>query len=116
MTLFDLLFLLVAFVSLLTLLAVVGLALMGSRVRAWRLLKIYLTCALVYMAIVVASPMVVPRRVITLGESLCFDDWCITIDRLTSSTTRSATTYEVQFRMFSEARRIVQREKNLALY
>lgn len=116
MSLFDLLFLLVALVSILTLLTVAGLALTGSRVRAWRLLKIYLACALCYMAIVVASPIIVPRRVVALGESLCFDDWCIAIDRVTSSTSRSATSYEVEFRMFSEARHIVQREKNLALY
>ena len=116
MTLFDLVFLLVALASAVTLLVTVGLVLAGRGARAWRLLRAYLAFAAIYMAVVVASPLVVPRRVITLGESLCFDDWCIAIDSVTPSTSSSGTTYDVKFRMFSRARGITQRENNLALY
>jgi hypothetical protein len=113
---FDLLFLLVALTSALTLFAIIGLALMGRRVRAWKLLRIFLVGAVCSMAVVIASPLVVSRKVVTLGEPLCFDDWCIAIDDVTPSTSQSAMSYEVKFRMFSRARRITQRENNLALY
>ena len=115
MTLFDLVFLLVALASAVTLLVTVGLALSGRGARAWRLLRAYFIFAAVYMAVVVASPLVVPRRVITMGESLCFDDWCIAIVSVTPSTSSSGTTCDVKFRMYSRARHR-PRENNLAIY
>jgi hypothetical protein len=116
MSLFDLLFLAVALASILTLLTIFGLAVTGLGNRAWKLLKIFLVCVVCYLVIAVASPIFVSRRVVVLGEPLCFDDWCIAIDHVTSSTSPPAVSYEVTYRIFSQARRIVQREKNLALY
>jgi hypothetical protein len=116
MSFFDLFFLLFALASAVTLVVIVALALVGRRARAWRWLRAYLIFAAPYMAVVVASPLVVHRRVLTLGESLCFDDWCITIDSVTPSPSAAGTAYDVKFRMFSRARGITQRENNLALY
>ena len=73
-------------------------------------------CAAVYLGIVILVSLVAPRQVVKIGEPLCFDDWCINIDNVEQVASPTDVTYTVKMRLFSSARRITQREKNLALY
>ena len=116
MSIFDLLLLLVAFSSVIALLVVLLLAVFGRRRRAKQTFLYWLTAIGVYMVVVLISSLTTPRREFALGDELCFDDWCIAIENVTPTEAENETVYVVKFRMFSTARAITQREKNLAIY
>jgi len=112
MTIFDLLFLALLLASLAVLLAAAGMALGGGGKRAFRLLKVYGICLAAYMGVVVATSAVLPRRLLEVGEPLCSDDWCLTVDGIE----RAADGYRVALRVSSRARRVTQREFGVSVY
>lgn len=115
MTIFDLLFVVVALGSLLTLVLSIFFVLRGRRAQARRLVRGCAIAAACYLgAVLLVSPLV-PRQELILGEPLCFDDWCITVDD-TQRTAASDLTYRVQLRLSSRARGRAQRENNLVVY
>jgi len=118
MSLFDLLFLALALASLITLGIAAALALAGRAARSLRILRRLALGGLLYFAVVIAVSLLAPRRVFNLSETQCFDDWCVAAISYTSS--RSVTprqrSYLVNLRISSRARRISQRELNLAVY
>ncbi len=116
MTIYDLLFLAVVFASVATILFIAGCALVRRRARAIRALKVYAVCAAIYFGIVILVSLVAPRQVVKTGEPLCFDDWCIRVDNVEQATSPTDVTYTVKMHLFSRARRITQRENNLAIY
>jgi len=79
MNVFEPLFLLLALVTLVTLLAAAVFAVTGRLSRAGRVLRRLAIGAALYFALVIAVTIVMPRRVYRLGEPQCFDDWCITV-------------------------------------
>jgi hypothetical protein len=112
MTLFDLLFLGLAFASVVTLLAAAGLAVGGSRRRSGAIVRNWGICFACYMGVVAATSIFLPRRVARLGEALCSDDWCLTVERLDYH----AGWYLVGFRIESRAVRVTQREYGVSVY
>lgn len=113
MTIFEPLFLLLALVTVLTLLTVLGLALFGRVKRAWRVLRRLLIGAAIYMAVVVTVSAFTPREVRSIGEMNCFDDWCFTVRRAVRDTPAS---YDVTMTLSSRARRVPQGERGTHLY
>jgi hypothetical protein len=82
MTIFDLLFLGLSLVTVITLLAAAGLAFGGQGQRAGAMVKGWGIGFAAYMGVVVAASLILPRKVAQMGEALCSDDWCLTVERL----------------------------------
>jgi len=112
MSLFDLLFLALALTTLITLAIAAALALARRTAQSLRILRRFALGALLYFALVIAVSLFAPRRVFHLGDTQCFDDWCVAA---TSFSSRGSS-YIVNLRISSRARRISQRELNLAVY
>ncbi len=112
MTLFDLVFLVLALTTLITLVAVAALTIARRTAQSLRILRRLAFGAALYFAVVVIVSLVAPRRVFNLGETQCFDDWCVAATSFNSS----GSTYAVKLRISSRARRVSQRELNLGVY
>jgi hypothetical protein len=112
MGLFDLLFLALFFTAVTSLLAAGWLAVRRQFGRALRILWRLLLCAGVYMSIVIFVSLVLPRRVLDPETTQCFDDWCIAV----AGFRRIPKGYQIDLRLSSRARRVSQRENNLAVY
>ncbi len=84
--------------------------------RARRILLRLLLCAAAYMAIVIAVSLILPRRVVQANDPQCFDDWCVSVAGFKRATEDTRVAYSVDLRLSSRARRISQRENNLAVY
>ena len=116
MNLFDLLFIALFLASVCSLLAAGWFA--GSRQfdRARRILWRLLWGAAGYMVIVIGVSLVQSRQVLTVGEILCFDDWCMTVTGVNRLPGGGKVGYRADLRLSSRARRVSQREKNVVVY
>ena len=112
MGLFDLLFLVLTLATLISLVAAAALAFARRTAQALRILRRLVIGAVVYFAVVIAVSLFAPRRVLRLGETQCFDDWCVAA----TSFNANGSSYVVHLRISSRARGISQRELNLAVY
>ncbi|MEI8213466.1 MAG: hypothetical protein WCI02_15065 [Planctomycetota bacterium] len=113
MNVFEVLFIFLFLASLVTLVTATGLAVFRRRAVAGRLLRRYSICLVVYLAIVLLVSPFSPRTVVHLGDPLCFDDWCITIQSVVGN---EAQGYVVTASLFSRARGAPQRETGVVLY
>ena len=86
MTIFDLLFLASFLVSVITLAAAAYVAMRGRVPRAFSILRVWLVCAALYLGVSVAVAYAAPQRVIAAGEPWCFDDWCLTVEKVHTRT------------------------------
>ena len=116
MSLFDLLFIALFLTTVGSLLAAGWFAMSRQFDRARRILLRLLLGAAGYMAIVIAVSVVLPRQASKAGEALCFDDWCVTVTGVKRVPKGGSVAYSVDLRLSSRARRVSQREKNLAVY
>jgi hypothetical protein len=57
-----------------------------------------------------------PRRVLQPDADECFDDWCIGVAEVKQHPDGAGIAYDVALRLGSRARRVSQRENNLAVY
>jgi hypothetical protein len=113
MSLFDLLFILCFFAALAVLLSAAIAAIGGHRTQALRKLRNLGIGAAVYMALVLAAGIASTRKIYRLGDSQCFDDWCITV--VGANRTRPDS-IEVALRLSSRAKRVPQGEKGTVVY
>jgi hypothetical protein len=113
---FDLLFIVLFLAAVFTLIAVAWFALRRRFDRARRILVRLLVCAGAYMAAVIAVSLIPPRRVVQAGDPQCFDDWCVSVGGFKRYPEGDRVAYSVDLRLSSRARRISQRENNLAVY
>jgi hypothetical protein len=116
MTLFDLLFILLFLLAVFSVFFAVYCALRRQFIRARRVLWRLIIGAFVYMLIVIDVSVVVPRRVISMGEPQCFDDWCISVDAIHKVPEGERVRYTTELQLSSRALGVSQREKNLAVY
>ncbi len=116
MNAFDLLFLLLVLVSAIAFVAALWFAASGQRRRAMTILRRWLIGAAGYFTLVILVSLFLPRRELRPGKADCFDDWCISIDEVHRTPGAGSVQYDVRTRIFSRARRVEQRERNLALY
>ena len=75
MTLFDLVFIVVFFVTVGSLVVSMTEALRGRRNRAAKRLRALGVGLALYMGAVAVSSLLAPRQVLALGEPACSDDW-----------------------------------------
>jgi hypothetical protein len=116
MSLFDLMFLAVALAGVLAFLFASACVVARRRSLALRVLLGYAVFVAIYMVIDTVVSAFVPRQVVRVGEILCFDDWCITVVGVECAPSSKGETYTAHFHISSHAKRISQREKNLAVY
>jgi len=116
MTAFDLLFILLFLAAVSTLVAAAYAAIRHRRDRALRLLRRLGTTAAVYMGIVLLVSLVVSRRVLKVGDNLCFDDWCVGVAEVNRTTVGTLASYDVTIRVSSRARVRVQRANGASAY
>jgi len=116
MSLFDLLFLGLVLTAVITLLTAACFAVRLDFGRAGRILFRLFVGAAVYMGVVVVVSLMLPRRVLTMGEPLCFDDWCVAVTGVRHAPEGGKIAYHLDLRLSSRARGVLQREKNLAVY
>ncbi len=116
MTIFDLVFLLAMLATAVTLVALVVLLLRGAFQSALRVLIVYAICAAVYIATGVVVSYARPHRVLNVGDSWCFDDWCLAVDNVTRTPDGAYVSYRTDLRIFSTAGRVSQRAKGAWIY
>jgi hypothetical protein len=116
MTVFDLLFLVAALSSFSVLIGVIILAARGQFHRAGRLLRTYALAAVAYVGVGVIVSLAVPQRVIARGVPWCFDDWCLTAERVTRTPDGAMALYRVDLQLSSRARRVTQRANGAWLF
>ncbi len=116
MTIFDLLFLALALASVVTLATAGGAALAGRGARALEIGKTWALGLAAYMALVAVVSLVLPRRILGIGEPLCSDDWCFVVTGVETASAGRAPGYRVGLRIFSRALRVWQREHGVSLY
>jgi hypothetical protein len=112
-TVFDLLFLASFFASLIALGAAAIFSLRGRNQAAVRILWNWSICAAVYVTISLLVGFAGQQRVLKVGEPWCFDDWCLTAEKVDRSTEGA---YSVALRISSTAKRITQRAKGAWIY
>lgn len=116
MSIFDLLFLLAVFTTAVTLAVTAVLALRGRRTKALRILLIYAVCAAGYLAVGAAVSFFKPQRVISVGDPWCFDDWCLTVEKVERTPALSEVAYKIVLHISSRARRVSQRARGAWIY
>src|SRR5690242_16669080 len=116
MNVFEPLFLLLVLAALVTLVLAAVAALAGRTRRALRLLAGLGTGAAIYFAVVIAVSAVQPRRVYTVGDTQCFDDWCIALTNADRVADAGGATYHLGLRLSSRARRVPMGERGTVLY
>jgi len=116
MTIFDLIFIAVFFTTVIMLAVAAVAAIAGRRRRAIGALRSLSVLLAAYLVTVVAASFTTPQRLIRMREAQCFDDWCIAVDRAEGSPESENVVYAVTLRVFSRARRRVQRENGVAVY
>ena len=116
MTFFDLLFILASLISVVTMAVAAAFAIRGRLPRALKILRLYLTCAAGYFAIAVAIAFLKPQRVMSIGDPWCFDDWCLTVEKVDRTAGPSQVSYNVELSIFSCARRVTQRANGAWIY
>ena len=72
--------------------------------------------ATIYFAIVIAVSLVTPRREFRVGDTQCFDDWCIAVVEAHRAESPPATSYDVTLRLSNRARRVPMGEKGTVVY
>lgn len=110
MTIFDLLFIVLALTAVGTLIFALIAALRGAGSRALKILTRLVICAAAYIAIVYAATAVPKQVVLRPGEPQCSDDWCLAVDHVDRREQASTATYRITLRIFSRAKRRAQRE------
>src|SRR5690349_12533105 len=99
MNLFEPLFLFLALAAVVTLAVAVVAALTGRTRRAVRLLAGLAACAGVYFAVAIAVSVLQPRRVYRVGDTQCFDDWCIALTSADRRSDPGGVTYALDLRI-----------------
>ena len=116
MTVFDLLFIIAFLISVVTMMVAAAFAIRGQLPRALKILWFYCICAAGYFAIAVAIAFLKPQRVMSIGDPWCFDDWCLTVEKVDRTSGFSQLSYNVELRIFSRARRVTQRANGAWIY
>ncbi len=111
MTIFDLLFIVLFFTTLGTLIAAAVAALRGRRARALAILGRLALGAVAYIGIVYLATALSKQPVLRVSDPQCSDDWCIAVEGVKRTPKDAVTVYDVTLRIFSRAQRVTQREK-----
>jgi hypothetical protein len=111
----DLVFIILFLGAASTAIVAAGFALGRQFGRARRIIFRLLAASAAYMAVVITVSAIAPRRVAKIGDPHCFDDWCVAVAGFRRTADGPNTRYTVDLRLYSRARRVSQRENNLAV-
>lgn len=116
MTIFEPLLLLLALVTLVSLVGA-GIAALRGRFAAARatLLRIGLGAA-IYFGLAIVVSLLRPARELHVGDEQCFDDWCLTVTDVRRRPDGPLERLEVTLRLSSRARGAPQRERGTVVY
>ncbi len=107
---------LVFLISIVTIVVAAVFAVRGRGPRALKILRRFCICAAGYFAIAIVIAFLKPQRVINIGDPWCFDDWCLTVEKVDRAPGPSQISYNVELRIFSRARRVTQRANGAWIY
>jgi hypothetical protein len=113
---FEPLFLLLALVTLATLVTSAIFLVSGRAARAGRILRRLAIGAALYFAVVILASIVSPRTTYRVGDTQCFDDWCITVAAAGRPAAPPDTAYDVRLTLSNRARRVPMGEKGTVVY
>jgi len=113
---FDLLFILIFLASVAVLLAAAVFAIRGRGAQAARILRALAIGLGAYFATIILVSLFLPRHMLRAGVPQCFDDWCITVEKVDRMPSGANIHYFVAFALSSRARRVSQRENNVVVY
>jgi len=113
---FDLLFIVLFLSGVGVLIAAFVAAVQRRREVAVRRLRALLIGTALYMLTVTLVSLLARRRVVAIGTDECSDDWCIAVASITRGGGPGDSTYRVEFRISSRARRVAQRERFVVAY
>jgi len=116
MTIFEPLFILLFLATVATFLTAAVAALRGQRPRALRILRRLAIGAGAYFAAVLLVAFFSTPPVHQVGETMCFDDWCITVADAKRTPGATGQSWKVTLRISSRAKRITQGEKYAVVY
>ena len=116
MSICDLLFIVLFLATVMALLTAASFAIRGQGARAVALLRRLGICVGAYLGIIVVTSLFWPRTVLQVGDRRCFDDWCIAVENAIRQPAGDHVDYLVAIRLSSTARRVSQRENDVAVY
>ncbi len=116
MTVFDLLFILLFFLTVFSLLAATWFAFHHEPSRARKILTSILAGATVYFAIVIVVSLTSSPRVLRVGDCQWSDDMCFSIEGYQLLPRKTGTEYRVEMKIANQGRGRSQRENNLVMY
>ena len=116
MSIFDLIFIAFFLATVGIFLLVLISVLTGQRKFARNILKLYAVGLVIYAGAVLVSSLLVPRQELFAGQTLCFDDWCISAEGIDRTDSEMTSNYTVPLKLSSRARGITQRENGVAVY
>jgi hypothetical protein len=116
MNIFEPLFLVLVLVTVITLITTAVLAVRGRFARAGRILRRLGVGAAVYFVIVITVSIFNPQRVYQVGDTQCFDDWCVQVVGAQWTGTPAVARLEVTLRLSNRARRVPMGEKGTVVY
>ena len=115
MSVFEPLFLLLVLVTGFTLVTALAFLVRGKFARAVRIGRRLAVGATIYFAVVIAVSLVTTRREFRVGDTQCFDDWCIAVVEAHRAESPPAG-YDVTLRLSNRARRMPMGEKGTVVY
>jgi hypothetical protein len=116
MTPFDLLFIGAFFATLVSLVLVALAVRRRTYARALASLRRLAIAVGLYLGVVVLVSVVSPRRELHVGDSQCWDDWCLAVTKVRPQTVNGTLSYELTLRISSRARRRAQRARDTQVY
>ncbi len=78
--------------------------------------KLYAVGLVLYAGAVLVSSLLVPRQELFAGQTLCFDDWCISAEGIDRTDSEMISNYTAPLKLSSRARGVTQRENGVAVY
>lgn len=124
MNIFELIFILGVLCSAAAVLFAAFQFLRGRRHNARRTLTRLAMALTAYLAIMIVVSLATPQRILPQGEARCFDEWCLSVDRVTGTDTVGSykvaypvdVLYLIDVRISSRSRGRPQREVGVELY
>jgi hypothetical protein len=116
MSIFDLLFLACLFAAAATLLTTAAAAIRRQWRRCASILKRLAMGVVAYLGLGLIVGAAAPQRILNVGDSWCFDDWCLSVENVRRTAAGPDDVYSVSLRIFSRAKRVSQRAKGAWIY
>jgi len=114
MTIYDLVFICVVFISALAVILILINLLSGKIKRAGKISLYYFSFIALYLLIIISTSLFSQQRIMAPGEIIKSDDWCVTADKISRSHATAEVT--VSFRIYSTAQRTAQKEQGVEAY